>query len=80
MHFELNSSTENRTFFFSVLLTYTTYFFKSLDTVDNGKPYRDAVGDVEESVNVLRYFAGWSDKIFGRTIPIAGKYLVFLTS
>ncbi|XP_066925319.1 aldehyde dehydrogenase 1A1-like [Clytia hemisphaerica] len=43
----------------------------SIDTIDNGKPYRDAEGDVEHSIDVLRYFAGWSDKVFGKTIPIA---------
>ena len=40
-----------------------------LDTIDNGKPYGCAVEDVEGSVDCLRYFAGWSDKIHGDTIP-----------
>ena len=46
-----------------------------LDTIDNGKPYGCAVEDVEGSVDCLRYFAGWSDKIHGDTIP--GKWSGF---
>ena len=41
----------------------------NLDTIDNGKPFSDALFDVEYSVDVLRYFAGWADKIHGDTIP-----------
>ena len=44
----------------------------NLDTIDNGKPFSDALFDVEYSVDVLRYFAGWADKIHGDTIP--GKF------
>ena len=40
-----------------------------LDTIDNGKPYSDAEFDIEGSVDCLRYFAGWADKIHGDTIP-----------
>ena len=40
-----------------------------LDTMDNGKPYAVAVEDVQSSVDCFRYFAGWSDKIHGDTIP-----------
>ncbi|KAI8889564.1 aldehyde dehydrogenase [Backusella circina FSU 941] len=40
-----------------------------LDAVDNGKSFviaRDV--DVTESINCYRYFAGWADKIHGKTI------------
>jgi len=57
------------------LITSFSYIKKSLETVDNGKPYNDAVGDIEYSVGVLRYYAGWSDKMTGTTIPIEGKSL-----
>ena len=30
----------------------------------------DSVGDVEGSADVLKYYAGWSDKIVGQTIPV----------
>lgn len=45
--------------------------FGQLDALDNGKPFatvRDI--DVAYSVRHLRYFAGWADKIEGRTIPV----------
>lgn len=46
---------------------------QSLETVDNGKPFAQAKGDVEASVGLLRYYAGWADKIEGRTIPTEGQ-------
>ena len=46
---------------------------QSIETIDNGKPFTDAIGDIEHSIDVLRYFAGWADKVFGKTIPIAGR-------
>ena len=42
---------------------------QSLDTVDNGKPFKDAIGDIKLAVNVLRYFGGFADKVVGQTIP-----------
>ncbi|KAI8144470.1 aldehyde dehydrogenase domain-containing protein [Fennellomyces sp. T-0311] len=41
----------------------------ALDALDNGKSYviaRDV--DITESIGCFRYFAGWSDKIHGKTI------------
>ncbi|PHZ09511.1 aldehyde dehydrogenase ALDH15, partial [Rhizopus microsporus ATCC 52813] len=41
----------------------------TLDAVDNGKSFviaRDV--DVTDSINCYRYFAGWADKIHGKTI------------
>merc|ERR1711935_445914 len=48
-----------------------------LDTLDNGKPLSTAKDDVEYSVGCLRYFAGWSDKIHGDTIPTDGNFFSF---
>jgi len=48
-------------------------YFASLEVVDNGKPFAQAVSDVQASVNYLRYYAGWADKIEGRTIPTNGE-------
>lgn len=45
----------------------------SLDTIDNGKTYADAVNDIKYSMDVFRYYAGWCDKIHGQTIP-AGTF------
>ncbi|KAI5928778.1 aldehyde dehydrogenase domain-containing protein [Camillea tinctor] len=41
----------------------------SLETWNNGKPYSLArYGDVGVSIDVLRYYAGWADKIHGQFI------------
>ncbi|XP_047349359.1 aldehyde dehydrogenase 1A1 [Vespa velutina] len=52
-------------------------YIASLDTIDNGKTYADAVNDIKFSIDVLRYYAGWSDKIHGQTIPADGSSIVF---
>ncbi|KAJ8927205.1 hypothetical protein NQ314_020364 [Rhamnusium bicolor] len=45
-----------------------------LETLDNGKPYEDSIFDIQGSIDVLRYFAGYCDKIHGNTIPSDGEY------
>lgn len=40
----------------------------TLEAMDNGKPYTQALGDVEEAFSVFRYYAGWADKTYGQTI------------
>lgn len=49
-----------------------------VDTWDNGKPFtvaRDV--DVKGVVQCLRYYAGWSDKIYGKTIDVDSKKLAY---
>jgi len=47
-----------------------------LETLDNGKPYRDSYnGDLPFAIKCYRYYAGWVDKIQGKTIPVDGSYL-----
>ena len=47
---------------------------QSLETLDNGKPFSDSFTiDLELTKKCYRYYAGWADKIHGKTIPI-GKY------
>jgi len=49
-----------------------------LESLDNGKPLRDArQADLPLTLACYRYYAGWADKIQGRTIPIAGPYLCY---
>jgi aldehyde dehydrogenase (NAD+) len=49
-----------------------------LEALDNGKPYFVARAvDVPLSIACYRYFAGWADKIQGKTIPIAGDYFCY---
>ena len=49
-----------------------------LETIDNGKPYAYARDDITESVKLIRYSAGYADKIHGITIPIDGPYLAYV--
>lgn len=47
-----------------------------LETLDNGKPYQQALeDDVDGTVDHFRYYAGWATKTFGQTIPISKDYL-----
>ena len=50
----------------------------ALETLDNGKPIRDALtADIPLVIDCLRYYAGWADKIQGHTIPIRGNYFCY---
>ncbi|TDL92431.1 aldehyde dehydrogenase family protein [Vibrio vulnificus] len=46
-----------------------------LDTLDNGKPIGETTNaDVPLAIEHFRYYAGWTTKIVGQTIPVAGNY------
>ncbi len=50
----------------------------ALESLDNGKPYRDALAaDLALTIQCYRYYAGWADKIHGKTIPIDGNYFCY---
>ena len=49
----------------------------ALESVNCGKTITDATGDMQGVVNTLRYYAGWPDKIEGRTIPVRGSFLSY---
>src|SRR6516225_6249862 len=50
----------------------------ALETLDNGKPYRDSFYiDLPMTIKCYRYYAGWADKIHGKTIPIEGNYFCY---
>ncbi|KAF7533172.1 hypothetical protein G7054_g7323 [Neopestalotiopsis clavispora] len=40
----------------------------TIEAMENGKPYTQALGDIQETYDVLRYFGGWADKTYGQTI------------
>jgi aldehyde dehydrogenase (NAD+) len=42
---------------------------------NNGKTIKEATGDVRFAAWTLEYFAGWSDKVEGSTIPVPGDRL-----
>ncbi len=49
-----------------------------IEALDNGKPVAVAKAvDVAATVACFRYFAGWADKIHGKTIPIDGEYFCY---
>ena len=49
-----------------------------LETLDNGKPLGESIkADLPLTVMCYRYFAGWADKIHGKTIPINGPYFCY---
>ncbi|XP_069481129.1 retinaldehyde dehydrogenase 3 isoform X2 [Ambystoma mexicanum] len=51
---------------------------KTLETMDTGKPFLHAfLIDLEGCIKTLRYYAGWADKIQGRTIPIDDSFVCF---
>jgi aldehyde dehydrogenase (NAD+) len=48
-----------------------------LESLNSGKTLNDARGDVQGVLNTLRYYAGWADKIEGRTVPVRGNFLSY---
>src|SRR3984893_13610188 len=49
-----------------------------LEALDNGKPYSVAsAADLPLVIACFRYYAGWADKIQGKTIPINGNYFCY---
>ena len=49
-----------------------------LETLDNGKPLSNSLHvDLPLVIACYRYYAGWADKIQGKTIPINGPYFCY---
>jgi aldehyde dehydrogenase (NAD+) len=49
-----------------------------LESLDNGKPLSDSLNvDLPLVIACYRYYAGWADKIQGKTIPINGPYFCY---
>src|SRR3974390_206176 len=49
-----------------------------LESLDNGKPYHVALAaDLPLTIACYRYYAGWADKIHGKTIPVQGNYFCY---
>src|SRR5579864_9103597 len=49
-----------------------------LEALDNGKPFSVArAADLPLTIACFRYYAGWADKVQGKTIPIAGNYFCY---
>ena len=62
----------------NVMVVQYCSFQQSLETLDNGKPFSDSFNiDLAMTIKCYRYYAGWADKIHGKTIPI-GEYSTIL--
>ena len=49
-----------------------------LEALDNGKPYSVArAADLPLTIACYRYYAGWADKVQGKTIPVQGRYFCY---
>jgi aldehyde dehydrogenase (NAD+) len=49
-----------------------------LESLDNGKPLATAKSfDVAATIGCYRYFAGWADKVMGKTIPVEGPFFCY---
>jgi acyl-CoA reductase-like NAD-dependent aldehyde dehydrogenase len=46
-----------------------------IEVLDNGKPIREAKIDLRAALDALRYYAGWTTKLQGDTIPVRGNFL-----
>ncbi len=46
-----------------------------LETLNNGKPLREAKQDVEQSAESFEFYSGLADKLFGTTIPVSPEFL-----
>src|SRR5437764_2363594 len=49
----------------------------ALESLNAGKTIGDARGDLQGVCNTLRYYAGWADKVEGRTVPVRGSFLCY---
>jgi aldehyde dehydrogenase (NAD+) len=49
----------------------------ALESLNCGKTITDSQGDLQGVVATLRYYAGWADKIEGRTVPVRGNFLSY---
>jgi len=62
---------------FADLMERDIEYLTQLETLDNGKPLADAKIDIMIAINTFRYYAGWADKIHGKTIPVDGNFFSF---
>jgi aldehyde dehydrogenase (NAD+) len=46
----------------------------AIESLDNGKPFNMAKGDITVAIECIRYYAGWCDKIHGKTVPSDGDF------
>jgi len=62
---------------FADLIDRDSTIIANLEALDNGKSFAAAKGDVYFTAKLLRYYAGYTDKIHGNTIPVDGNFLAY---
>ena len=53
--------------------------FARLETAHNGKTLFESKIEITMTVNTLRYYGGWADKITGDTLPVEGPFFCYTT-
>lgn len=53
----------------SELIDKHKHYLANLESLDNGKPFADSLFDIGIAVSTFQYYAGFADKIHGKTIP-----------
>lgn len=61
----------------ATLMERDSKYLSELETLDNGKPVKNAEGEILWAAGIVRYYAGKADKILGNTIPADGEVLTF---
>ena len=51
--------------------------FARLETAHNGKTLFESKIELSMTVNTLRYYGGWADKIAGDTLPVDGNFFCY---
>ncbi|XP_029902776.1 retinaldehyde dehydrogenase 3 [Myripristis murdjan] len=50
----------------------------TMETMDTGKPFLQSFFvDLDGSIKTLRYYAGWTDKIHGKSLPVDESFMCF---
>ena len=49
----------------------------TIESTDNGKPFGMAMYDVKLATDTFKYYAGYTDKIHGQTIPMSGPFMSY---
>jgi len=62
---------------FADLIDRDSNIIANLEALDNGKSFIAAKGDVWFTSKLLRYYAGYADKIHGNTIPVDGPLFTY---
>lgn len=47
------------------------HILANLETMNNGKTYDASLFDIDCAIDTIKYYAGWTDKFFGDTIPVS---------